>query len=150
MRHRSLGVTALAFGTIMLAVYGQYAAIALLLTGSAFTPSGALAAILTLMTGALFMGLTAMAYAMGFGLWTGRGWAWSGSMAFFGLFIVINLFLSVLAGNMLSTVLPTISCLAAMAYLQRPAIRAELLGTLVPAEVSPSRADQLGGAQPVR
>ncbi|MEA2026628.1 MAG: hypothetical protein U9O18_08045, partial [Chloroflexota bacterium] len=58
MRHRSFGVTALAFSSIMVAIYGQYAAIALLLTGSAFTPAGSFQAAIALITGAVFLGLT--------------------------------------------------------------------------------------------
>jgi len=149
MRHRSLGVTALAFGAVMVAIYGQYAAIALLMTGSVFTAAGSLHAAFTLMTGAIFLGLTATAYMVGFGLWTHKHWAWAGGAVVFTVFIVTNLLLSVLATNYLSALLPTVGAVVALWYLQRPAVRAELLGTAVRAEAHAPMSDALKGAAPI-
>jgi hypothetical protein len=146
MRNRSIGVTALAFSTIMLAIYGQYAAIVLLMTGSVFTPFGSFAAAASLVTGATFMGITVAAYVVGFGLWTRRSWSWNGAIAVYAAFLVANIVLSILATNFVSAVLPTIGAIAAVAYLQRPAVRAEITGEAIPATPQVVMADTVGGA----
>ncbi len=148
MKQRSLGVTALAFSAVMVAFYSQYAAVSLLLTGSVFTVAGSLVAAVTLITGAVFLGLTAAAYAVGFGLWTRKAWSWNGAIAVFATLFVTNLFLSGLASNFASAVAPSIGCIAAMVYLQRAAIRAELLGTEVRATATVSVGDSLEAAGP--
>lgn len=146
MRNRSIGVTALAFSTIMMAIYGQYAAIVLLMTGSVFTPFGSFTAAASLVTGATFMGITVAAYMVGFGLWTRRSWSWNGAVAVYAAFVVANIFLSILSANFVSAVLPTIGAIAAVAYLQRPAVRAEITGKAVLAAQPVAMADAVGVA----
>ncbi len=136
MRHRSFGVTALAFSSVMVAIYGQYAAIALLLTGSAFTSTGSLQAAIALITGAVFLGLTVAAYVVGFGLWARKHWAWAGGVAVFVVFAIANVLLSAIATNLISAVLPSAGAMVAVWYLHRPATRTELLGTEMPAAAS--------------
>ena len=146
MRHRSFGVTALAFSSIMVAIYGQYAAIALLLTGSAFTPAGSFQAAIALITGAVFLGLTVAAYVVSFGLWARKHWAWVGGVAVFAVFAVTNIFLSAIATNFISAVLPSAGAMVAVWYLHRPATRAELLGTEMPAAASVQAGDAIEAA----
>jgi len=150
MRHRSFGVTTLAFATLMVGIYSQYAAISLLLTGSVFTAAGSIQGAVTLITGAVFLGLTASAYLVGFGLWTRRHFSWAGAIVVFAVLIGANLFLSVLATNFISAVVPLVGSLVALWYLQRPAVKAELLGTSVPLEVKVAVGDGMEGAQPAR
>ena len=135
MTKRSFGVTVLAFSTIMVALYSQYAAISLLVTGSVFLPSGEIAALLTVITGAVFVGLTSAAYVVGVALWMRRSWAWGWAVALYLTFFLANAFLSVLAGNFASAILPTLGVAAAVVFLRRPAVRAELAGAEDPAAV---------------
>lgn len=150
MKNRTIGVTVLAFSTIMVAIYSQYAAISLLLTGSAFTVQGSFVAMVTLLTGAVFLGVTATAYAVGFGLWARRSWSWNGAMAVFLSFFVANIFLSVLATNFVSAVLPSIGIAAAVLYLQKPAVRAEIIGVSAPSTSAVQRKEGLEAAEPAR
>ena len=146
MRHRSFGVTALAFSSVMVAIYGQYAAIALLMTGSTFAPAGSWHAAISLITGAVFLGLTVAAYVVGFGLWARKHWAWAGGVAVFAVFAIANIFLSAIATNFISAVLPSAGAMVAVWYLHRPATRAELLGAEMPARVSLQVGDAAGAA----
>jgi hypothetical protein len=148
MKNRSLGVTVLAFSTFMVAIYSQYAAISLLLTGSVFTVAGSFVAMVTLLTGAVFLGLTATAYAVGFGLWTRRSWSWNGAMAVFLTLFVANIFLSILATNFVSAVIPSVGVIVAVVYLQRPAVRAEILGIAAPVTSTAPASDGLEVARP--
>jgi hypothetical protein len=144
MRNRSIGVTALAYGTIMVAVYGQYAA--MLMTGSVLTPFGSFAAAASLITGVTFMGITVAAYVVGFGLLTRRSWSWNGAIAVYAAFVVANIAASILATNFVSAVLPTIGAIAAVAYLRRPAVRAEITGEGVVAAPQVAMAEAVGVA----
>lgn len=136
MTKRSLGVTVLAFSTIMVALYSQYAAISLIVTGSVFLPSGQIAALLTTIVGAVFVGLTSAGYVVGVALWMRRSWAWAWAMGIYLTFFVANAFLSVLSGNFASAILPTIGVAAAVVYLNRPTVRAELHTANAPATVT--------------
>lgn len=131
MTKRSFGVTVLAFSTIMVALYSQYAAISLVVTGSVFAPSGELVAMITFATGAAFMVLTAAGYIAGVGLWTRKSWSWTAAVGIYIGFFVANAFLSALAANFASAVLPTIGVALALVFLHRPQVRAELGGQAV-------------------
>jgi hypothetical protein len=146
MRNRSIGVTALAASTILVAIYGQYAAIFLLTTGSVSTPFGSFAGAASLVTGATFMGIIVAAYVVGFGLWTRRSWSWNGAIVVYAAFVVANIVFSILATNFVSAVLPTIGAIAAVAYLQRPAVRAEITGEAVLAAPQVAIAEAVGVA----
>ena len=72
MRDRPLGLTALAFSSIMVALYCQMAAIVLLLMGSVFTAAGSMPGAVVLFVGTVFLGLAVASYLLGFGFWTGK------------------------------------------------------------------------------
>ena len=133
MQDRSLGVTALAFSSVMIGLYCQFAAIVLILTGSVFTAAGSMHAAMALVNGAIFLGLTVAAYFVGYGLWTRKHWSWAGAVALFVVLIGANVVLSALATNLLSTVLPAIGAVVGIWYLHRPAVKTELLGSATPA-----------------
>lgn len=128
MNDRSFGVTMLAVGSVMVGLYSQFAAITLLLTGSIFTVAGSYHAMLALFTGAVFLGITVAAYLIGFGFWTRKHWSWGAALAGACVLIAASMFLSLISTNFLSALLPSVAGVVAIAYLQRPAIRAELLG----------------------
>ena len=139
MRDRSLEVTALAFFSVMVALYSQMAAIALILGGSVFTAAGSMYGAAALLTGAVFLGLAVAAYAVGYAFWMCRHWSWAGGMVVFATLIGANLVLSLISGNPLSAVLPVVGSAIAIWQMQRPAVKAELLGTVVakPAATTP-------------
>ena len=129
MQDRSMAVTALAFFSVMVALYSQMAAIALILGGSVFTAAGSMHGAAALITGAVFLGVAVAAYAAGYAFWTRRHWSWAGGIVVFATLIGANLFLSLISGNLLSAILPVAGSIVAIWQLQRPAVRAELLGT---------------------
>jgi hypothetical protein len=138
MRKRSIGVSVLAFSTLMVALYCQYAAISLVVTGSVFAPSGQIAAFLTAATGIVFAGLTATSYVVGVALWMRKPWSRVWAVGIYLTFFVANAILSALAGNFGSSILPTIGVAAALVYLNRPQVRAELQGAERPTAVPPT------------
>ncbi len=148
MRDRSFGVTTLAFSSIMVALYSQLAAIALLLMGSVFTAAGSMHGAVTLITGAVFLGLTVAAYFVGFGFWTRKHWSWAGGVILFAALIGASVFLAIISANMLSAVLPATGAVIAVAYMQRPAVRAELLGDDVESRASIGVADRMDVPNP--
>lgn len=150
MHQRSLGVTVLAFGSVMVGLYCQFAAVALILLGSVFTPVGSTPAAIALLLGAVFLGLTVAAYFLGYGFWTRKHWAWAGGLALVAVLAVASLALSFTATSFLSSVSPVITAALAVWFLHRPAVRAELLGDPRPF-VSPRTAhDALEAAGHVR
>ena len=150
MRPRSLGVTTLAFSSVMVGLYCQFAAIALILTGSVFVVAGSRHAELALFTGTVFLGLTVAAYFLGYGLWTRRHWSWAGAIALFLVFLGANVVLSVVSGNMMNSVVPTIGAVVGIWYLHRPAIKAELLGDKAAIGMMAPTRDSREIAQPAR
>ena len=147
MRQRSFGVTALSFSSVMVALYSQFAAIALLLTASVFTAAGSTPAAFVLLLGAVFLGLTIAAYAVGYGFWARKQWSWTAGMALLVVFAVANVVLSAISANFISSILPAFAAIAAVWYLQRPAIKAELTGDAAPAALSLT-VDALEGVEP--
>ncbi len=133
MQKRSLGVTTLAFSSVMIALYSQFAAVALILTGSVFSQSGSVLAAASFTLGAVFFGLTFAAYFLAYGFWTAKSWAWAGGMAVVVTLVVASVILSVISSNFVSSVMPLVAAVAGIWYLNRPAIKAELLGTEAPA-----------------
>ena len=65
-----------------------------------------------------------------------RSWSWAWAMGIYLTFFVANAFLSVLVGNFASAILPTVGVAAAVVFLNRPAVRAELRSTIAPASVA--------------
>jgi hypothetical protein len=150
MQHRSIGITALAFSSVMIGLYCQYAAMALILAGSVFTPTGSTPAAIALLVGVVFLGLTVAAYFVGYGFWTRKHWSWAGGIALFGVLVGASLVLSFMATDYLSSVSPAVVAVIAVWYLNRPAIRAELLGEKEPARTQSAAPEALEAAGPVR
>lgn len=136
MRDRSLSVVALAFMSLMVALYAQMGAVPLLLGGSVFASLGSMQGAAALALGALFLSLALAAYAVGYGTWTRKHWSWSGAVTAFTTLIALNVMLALLSANLLAAPLPIVSGAVGLWLLSRPAVRAELLG--LPAPV-PSR-----------
>jgi hypothetical protein len=149
MQKRSFGVTTLAFSSVMVALYCQFAAVALIITGSVFSQSGSAYAAASFALGALFFGLTFASYFLAYGYWTSKSWAWAGGMALFATLVVASVVLSVISTNFVSTVLPLAAAVAGVWYLNRPAVKAELLGTDVPVASKVSAGGGLEVAGPV-
>ena len=153
MKKRSLGLTVLAFSSVIVGLYSQIAAIALILVGSVFTVAGSVHAGAALVLGAVYLGVTGAAYFVGFGFWTTRHWAWAGGMILFGALIVVSVALVLLTTNLLASFGPLIGSAVAIWYLRRPATKAELLGTeAAPADETETQttSDTLESPQPAR
>lgn len=150
MQDRSFGVTTLAFSSVMVGLYSQFAAITLLLAGSVFTPAGSSSGAFALVLGALFLGLSGAAYFLGFGFWTRKHWSWAGGVALFGVLAGASLALSFMSTNFLSSIMPLVAGALVVWYLNRPAIKAELLGRSQPKESQAAAPDGLKGAEPAR
>ena len=148
MHGRSHGVTALAYGSVLIGLYCQFAALGLILTGSVYAPSGEPSAAATLVIGAFFFGLTFASYFLGYGYWTHKSWSWAGGIALFAVLVVASAALSLVASDFVSTILPLATAVVGIWYLNRPAIKAELLGTEMPAQVPVATHESLKGAEP--
>jgi O-antigen ligase len=125
---RPVGITALAFGSVVTGLYSQVASAALLLGGTVSGLLGASDTRIVLVLGAIFFGLMVAAYLVGFGFWTQRRWSWAGGIVVFATLIAASVLLAS-AGSVLSATALVIGAGAAIAYLLRPATRAWLLGT---------------------
>ena len=132
MQKRSVGVTTLAFGSIMVALYGQFAAVSLILTGALWSPSGSIYATISYALGVVFAVLVVASYFLAYGYWTRKHWAWAGGVAQFVTLVVASVILSLVSTNFTSTVLPLAAAVAGIWFLNRPATRVELLGTTAP------------------
>ena len=148
MRERSLGVTTLAFASVMVALFCQFAAVALIMMGSLFAVAGSVPAVFTLVLGAVFLGLAFAAYFQGYGFWARKHWSWAGGVTLFVVFAVANVVLSTIATNFVSTILPALGAIVAVLYLHRPAVKAELLGQPEAAAATAPVTADLKGAEP--
>ena len=147
MQKRSFGVTTLAFSSVMVGLYCQFAAITLMLAGSVFTPTGSISGAITLLLGAVFLGTMVAAYFLGYGFWTRKHWSWAGGVALFGVLAGSSLVLSVMASNYLYSITPLVAGVLVVWYLNRPAIKAELLGQSQPEQVQAAGTDGLKSAE---
>ena len=150
MRQRSLSIIVLAFSSVMIGLYCQFAAVALILTGSVFTVAGSTPAAITLVIGATFLGLTVGAYFLGYGLWTRKHWSWAGSIALLAVLVGASLALSVISSSYISSISPVFVAIVGAWYLNRPAIKAGLLGPAEPTESEAKLSDRLEAAEPAR
>lgn len=141
MPARSFGVVTVAFASVMVALLAQMGAIALILGGSVFTVLGSMQGAAALLIGALFLGLAVASYAVGFGVWTRKRWAWSGAVAILATLIVAVVLLSLLAGDPRGAILPIGAAAAGLWQLSRPTVKAEMLGAGVAAGLSTPRTD---------
>jgi hypothetical protein len=133
---RPLGITAMAFASIIVGIFCQVAAMALLLGGTLAGVAGTDMAAAMLILGAVYLGLMVAAYFVGYGFWSQRRWSWAGGIVVFGTLIVLSLFMLLLSANVLSVLLPGGAAAASIWYLLRPETRARLLG---PATASDAR-----------
>ena len=150
MQKRSFGVTTLAFSSVMVGLYCQFAAITLMLAGSVFTPTGSISGAIALFLGAVFLGTMVAAYLLGYGFWTRKHWSWAGGVALFGVLAGASLALSVTASDYLSSITPLVAGVLVVWYLNRPDIKAELLGQSPSKQVQDVAPDGLKGAEPAR
>ena len=149
MKKRSLGLTVLGFSAVIVGLYSQIAAIALILVGSVLTVAGSVHAGAALVLGAVYLGVTGAAYLVGYGFWTARHWAWAGGMIVFGALIVASVALVLLTTNLLASIGPLAGSAVAIWYLQRPATKAQLLGTeTASASETQTTTDALDAPQP--
>ena len=130
MPRRSTGLTVLAAGTALVAVFSQYAAIALLLTDRVSRASSSLESGLTLVTGVAFVGLALLAYSVSVGLWLRRGWAWHGAFVVYASLFVASASLSVLLLNITTGLVMGLAVVAAFVFLRRPSVRCEIAGSV--------------------
>ena len=148
MQPRSHSVTILAYSAVMVGLFCQFAAAALLITGSVLALSGEASAMVTLVIGALFFGLTFASYFVAYGFFTRKSWSWAGGTILFVTLVVASVALSFVASNFVATVLPLAAAVVGIWHLKRPAVKAELLGTEVPVAASVKVPGSLDGAEP--
>jgi hypothetical protein len=126
---RPLGLTALAVASVAAGIYCMVAAIALLFGGTLGGVFGADGTAVVIAIGALYLGVVVAAYFVGYGFWTQRPWSWAGGIVVFGALIVTSVLLTLVSGDLVSGIVPSIAFAAAIWYLLRPATKAQLLGT---------------------
>jgi MFS family permease len=126
---RPLGITALAFASVAVGTYCLVAAIALLLGGALGGAFGADQTVVIIAIGALYLGVMAAAYLVGYGLWTQRPWSWAGGIVVFITLIVASVALALIANNVVAALVPSLGAGAAIWYLLRPTTKSQLLGT---------------------
>ncbi len=139
---RPLGITALAFTSIVVGLYSQVTAIALLLGGMVGGVFSADITAIVIAIGALYLGLMGAAYFVGFGFWTQRHWSWAGGIVVFSTVIVSSVALALIATNVVAALVPSLCAGAVIWYLLRPATKAQLLGTYDAQTADLSKADQ--------
>jgi hypothetical protein len=137
MRARPLGITVLAFTAIMVGLYCQIAAMALILGGTLFGVVGSDSAVTLILLGAAYLGLMAAAFMVGYGFWTLRHWSWVGGIIVFGSVIVASFMLVLMSANVDAVVVPSIGAAVAIWYLFRPATRASFPGAHADVEGGP-------------
>ena len=125
---RPLGITALAFTSIVVGLYSQVAAIALLLGGLLGGVFSADITAIVIAIGALYLGLMGAAYFVGFGFWTQRHWSWAGGIVVFSTVIVSSVALALITTNVVAALVPSLGAGAAIWYLLRPVTKTQLLG----------------------
>lgn len=126
MAGRSPATIVLAVGSVLVGLYSQFAAVALLVTGSAFAPEGSTEARVALLVGTIFLAITIAAYAVAYGFWAGHGWSRAGGVIVFGALIAASVMLSLLSTNIVSVIGPTIGGSVALWFLTRPGAGAHL------------------------
>lgn len=145
---RPLGITALAFTSIVVGLYSQVTAIALLMGGMLGGVFSADTTTIVLAIGALYLGLMGAAYYVGFGFWTQRHWSWAGGIVVFSTVIVSSVALALIATNVVVALVPSLCAGAAIWYLLRPATKSQLLGADDAQTADQPKADQPDAAAP--
>lgn len=132
MPRRSRGATALSVVSVLVGLYSQFAAMALIVAASAFAPRGATDVSLVFALGLVFLALTILAYAAAFGFWAGHAWAWATGLTVFGTLMAASVVLTLASANLVSAVLPIVGGAVGIWYLMRPVTKAELSRTSAP------------------
>lgn len=128
MRERSNGLKALAIGSVVVALYCQLAAMALIFNAAFLADSGSVNGVLGLALGPVFLALSLAAYALAYGFWAIKHWSLTLGTAVFVALIGASLALAVISTNVTSVLMPALGAVLGIWYLHRPAIRAELVG----------------------
>jgi len=126
MPKRSRGATALSVVSVLVGLYCQFAAMALIIAASVFAPTGAAEVPLVLVIGLVFLVLMVLAYVTAFGFWFGRAWAWAASLTEFVGLIAASGILALASSNVVSAVLPIVGGSIGIWYLMRPATKSAL------------------------
>jgi hypothetical protein len=142
MMQRPIGITALAFASIVIGLYCQIAAIALLMGSMVGGVFGAEVAVVIVL-GAVYFGLMVAAYFVGYGFWTLRHWSWAGGIVVFSTFIVAAVLLGVISANVTALIGLSVAAGVAIAYLLRADTRARLLGPSARATDDPAAKSSL-------
>jgi hypothetical protein len=145
---RPLGITALAFTSIVVGLYSQVAAVALLLGAMLGGVFSADTTAVVIAIGALYLGLMGAAYFVGFGFWNQRHWSWAGGIVVFSTLIVSSVALALIATNVVAALVPSLGAAAAIWYLLRPATKTQLLGTNDARTADLPKADQAEAPAP--
>ena len=124
MPKRSRGATALSVVSVLVGLYSQFAAMALIIAASVFAPRGATDAPLVFALGLVFLALMILAYAAAYGFWAGQAWAWAPGLTEFGTLIAASVVLALVSGNLVSAALPVAAGAVGIWYLMRPATKA--------------------------
>ena len=141
-RKRPLGITALAFTSVIVGIFCQVAAMALLLGGTLSGVAGTDMASALLILGAIYLGLMGAAYFVGYGFWSLRHWSWAGGIVVYVTLIVVSVAMLLLSANVLSVVGPVGGSVAAIWYLLLPSTKAHLL---VPSTADEAHASTAAG-----
>ena len=99
MRERSLGITALAFLSIMVGIVAQYGGLSMLLVGTWGAYAGADVGVPMLIVGSLFLGITVAAYLIAFGFWFQKHWSWAGGVVIFISYAAAAVVSAAMSGN---------------------------------------------------
>lgn len=151
MRERSLGITALAVLSITVGLVALFAGLALLLVGSWGAFEGVGVGVPMLVVGSLFVGLAVSAYLVGYGLWRMKHWSWAGGVVVFSVNAVASALAAAISGNPMAAIFPVIIAIAGIWYLQRPAVRAALLGSAETGSTDATKAPDVANApEPAR
>jgi hypothetical protein len=142
MMQRPIGITALAFASIVIGLYCQIAAIALLMGSMVGGVFGAEVAVVIVL-GAVYFGLMVAAYFVGYGFWTLRHWSWAGGIVVFSTFIAAAILLGVISTNVTALIGLSAAAAAAIWYLLRSDTRARLLGPSTRATGDPAASSSL-------
>jgi hypothetical protein len=145
-RTRPLGITALAFASVIVGIFCQVAAMALLLGGTLAGVAGTDMATALLVLGAVYLGLMVAAYFVGYGFWCKRHWSWAGGLVVFATLFVLSVFMLLLSANVLAVLLPGAGAAVAIWYLLRPEVREQLLGAGATGSTAIGEADAAASA----
>jgi len=140
----------LATGMVIVGFYCQLAAFALILNTALFTDAGSVAGLAAVALGPLFAILSVASYALAYGLWAHKHWAWTGATVALVALIGASVGLALVSTNMASAVAPSLGAALGIWYMHRPLIRDEILGGVSRIKATVAFNDNMGVAGPAR